>query len=318
MLHPQSKSGTPTTRPGEAPASPARAGQVPSGERPLARLCILSVPVRVAADGGLEAEANAAEWRRLAGLGFGVALGLDPAERAELGWNRLRELARRAGGLGLAQGFVAGVSNEPAGSAATIGDQLDAVVQQASEVEEAGGIPLILPLAALSRRRCKESEYVELYRALLARLGGPVLLDWTGPKLRPELLDYFPGQSFERVLALEPAKVRGARFALLDTVRESRLRRELLARDQLLLTADVGHLGALLRGANPGIASDSVQAPVRSTELAGRVIALGDFSHALLGGLAPRAEVLAQALAHLAAGEGAAFLARLAALDERR
>ena len=314
MIQPQSKSGVPAARPGEAPASSTRSGQVPRGDRPLLRLCILSVPARRVAGGAVDLDACAAEATRLAGLGFGVALGLDPAERADLGWNRLHELVKRTGELGLAHGLVVGISNEPAGSAASIGDQLEAVAAQASAVEEAGGVPLVLPLPALSRRRCKEAEYVEVYRTLLARVAGPVILDWTGARVRPELLDYFPGKSFERVMALEPAKVRGARFALLDVARETRLRRELLARDQLLFTADRAHLGPLLLGSNAGIAGDRVAQPVREVELAGRAIALGDFSHAIVAGLEGRAEALAEALATLAAGDAAGTLERLAAL----
>lgn len=311
MLQPQSKSGAPAARPGETPASAVRSGQVPRGDRPLLRLCILSVSARRAPDGEIDPDANAAELRRLAGLGFGLALGLDPAERAELGWSRLLELVRRTGVLGLAQGFTVGASVEPAGGVASIGDQLEAVAQQAQAIEEAGGVPLILPLAALSRRRCKEEEYVEVYRTLLGRVGGPVLLDWTGPKLRPELLDYFPGKSFERVMALEPTKVRGARFALLDVVRETRLRRELATRDQLLFSADRKHLGSLLLGSNPGMPSERIPEPLRTIEFAGRAVALGEFSHAFVSDAAERAELLAEALARLAAGDAAGTLERL-------
>ena len=314
MLQPGSKSSVPASRPAEAAASAARAGPVPRGDRPLARLCFLSVPAP-RSEAGLDWEASAAVQRRLIGLGLGVGVGLDVAERAELGWPQLSELVRKSGTL--APGFLAGASSEQAGNAASIGDQLEAVVQQALAIEEAGGVPLILPLAALSRRRCKEGEYVEVYRTLLARLGGPVLVDWTGPRLRPELLDYFPGKSFELVMALEPAKVRGARFGLLDVVREVRVRRELLARDQLLFTADREHGAHLLLGANPGMNGGRVPAPVRHVELAGRAVALGDFSHAILPGLEGDAEALAAALGSLDAGEAEAFLERMAAVRVR-
>src|SRR5262249_55569260 len=154
----------------------------------------------------------------------------------------LRELVKAAGELGLAQGFVAGAGSDLAGSAIPIGEQIDAIAEQAAAIEEAGGVPLLLPLASLSRRRMKEEEDVEVYKTLLARINGPVLVDWVGPKVRPELLDYFPGKSFERVMALDPAKVRGARFGQLDVTREARVRRELLGREQVLFTADRAQL----------------------------------------------------------------------------
>jgi hypothetical protein len=264
--------------------------------------------------GAVDWDATAAEHRRLAALGLGVALGIEPAERAALRWEGLRELVQKSGKLGLAQGFLAGAGSDQAGTAIPIGDQIEAIAAQAGAIEEAGGVPVLLPIATLSRRRAREDEYVEVYRALLGRVGGPVIVDWVGASVRPELLDYFPGKSFERVMALDPAKVRGARFALLDVARETQVRRECLARDQMLLTADRAQLAYLLLGANPGMPLARVPQPARFTELAGRSIALGDFSHALLAGMGARAEALAAALERLEAGDLAGYLERMTAL----
>lgn len=308
-MKPQPLTGTPSARPGESAVSPVRAGQVPQADRAQPRLCILSVPLALQG-GEVDWSASRARLERIAALGFGVGLALAPAERAALGWKRLAEVLPRVGELTLPQGFLFGASGEQSGSAAPIGQQIEAVAEQAARIEEAGGLPLLLPFPALSRRRCREEEYVEVYRTLLARVGAPVLLDWTGPRVRPELLDYFPGKSFERVMALEPDKVRGARFALLDVARETRLRRELLTRDQLLLSADRAHIAYLLLGANPGTPSGTVAEPQRYTELAGHAVALGDFSHALLEpppgvALEEQAKSLAAALERLAAGDAA-------------
>lgn len=314
MVQPRPLTGSSSVRPGEAVASPSRTGQVPRGERQILRLCILSVSAVRAPGDEIDWEPTAAEQRRLAALGFGIALGLERSERSVLGWERLRELAKRTGALGLAQGFVAGAGCEQAGNAPSIGDQIEGIVQQAGAIEEAGGVPVLLPLASLSRRRAREDEYVEVYRALLARIGGPVLLDWTGPRERPELLDYFPGKSFERVMALDPAKVRGARFALADVAREVRVRRELLTRDQLLFSADRAHSQPLLLGANPGMVAETIPEPLRFTEFAGRAVALGEFSHVLLSGVVGHAEALSAALERLAAGDLAGYLERMPTL----
>jgi hypothetical protein len=96
--------------------------------------------------------------------------------------------------------------------------------------------------------------------------------------------------------------------------REARVRRELLSRDQLLFTADRVQLASLLLGANPGMPLAKVPEPARFTELAGRSIALGDFSHALLTGMTANAEVLAAALERLEAGDLAGYLERTTAL----
>jgi len=291
--------------PSAAAPNPVRPGQVPRAERARARLCFFSL------SSALDGDPTQA-WRRLESLGLGVAVALDPHERAALGWGGVAELVRRAGALALPHGFVAGISTEQLTVAGTILEQLEALAQQAAAIEEAGGLPLVLPLAALSRRRASETEYVDVYRTLLARLNGPVLLDWTGPRERPELQDYFPGKSFERVLALDPAKVRGARLALADVARETRLRRELGQRDQLVFSADREHLGRLLLGLNPGPAAPKMPAIERHTELAGQRVALGDFSHALLGGSLAEAEALAAALERIEAGDAAGALAALA------
>ena len=285
----------------------ARPGQVPHGLPPAARLAFLELR---AAD---TPEALAAQARELAQLGFGAALGLDPATRAAAGWSGLLAATRTLGALGLGTGFVVGASSDHLEGALRLSEVLEGIVTQARAIEEAGGVPLLLPIPLLSRRRAKESEYVECYQALLARLGGPVLIDWTSAATRPELYDYFPGKSFERVLALEPTKVRGARFGLFDVAREARLRRELLMRDQLLFTADRRNLAVLLRGGNPATREPVPTPIVRTTELAGRPVALGDFSHALLA-LDGRAATLAAALERLAADDLAGYAQRTSEL----
>jgi hypothetical protein len=305
MQQPHVLTGGTPTRASEAAAPVARPGQVPSGERVRARLCFFSAPSG-------DVESATALWQRLGALGLGSAIALDVAERQRLGWPGIAALVARAGTLALPRGFVAGASSEPLNGASGVLEQITAVVEQVAAIEEAGGVPVLLPLAALSRRRAREDEYVEAYRTLLARIGGPVLIDWTGPSLRPELLDYFPGKSFERVMALEPLKVRGARLALGDVARETRLRRELATREQLLFTADRAHLGHLLLGLNPGPAEPRIPAIARHVELAGQRVALGDFSHAIVSGAEAGAALLGAALERLDAGDAAGLLERLA------
>lgn len=288
-------------------AAPARSGQVPSGTAPAARLAYLAVPDLASPEAVISAA------KRLSALGFGIARGTESAERRSRSSAEHLALVRALGALALPTGFVAGAGDESADGAPTLADELAAVVREAQAIEEAGGVPLILPLVVLSRRRAKESEYVEAYRALFARLGGPLLVDWTSAKLRPELYDYFPGASFERVLALEPTKVRGARVALLDVAREAKLRRALAARDQLLFTSDRAHLAPLLLGGNPAAPASAFVPVQKHVELAGRSVALGDFSHALLA-FPEREEALARALERLAVGDLAGWKAAAAEL----
>jgi hypothetical protein len=298
-----SPSGAPAARASDGAASRPRPGQVPRGDRAVLRLCFLSVPgPEELVPGGL---------RRLADLGLGAALALERSERERLGREGIAGLLRQAGAAALPLGFVAGAGVDELPGAASIGEQIEWIAAEAARIEEAGGIPVVLPIAALARRRAREEEYVECYRALVARLAGPVLVDWTGPAERPELQGYFPGQSFERVMALDPARVRGARFGLRDVAREARLRRALLAAGQLLFTSDRANLASLLLGANPGFETRAARIE-RTIDLGGRMVALGDFSHAILTGSSIRPEALAAALERLAADDVAGTLERLA------
>ena len=190
----------------------------------------------------------------------------------------------------------------------------DAVAFQAGVIRDSGGIAVLLPMPWLSLNDASEEDYVATYAAILERVEGPVFVHWLGEMFLPELAGYFPGESFRRVMELDPAKVRGAKLSLLDAELEVTLRRELLTRDQLLLTGDDFHFARLILGGDAD--GDAVPPVDRWTELAGRRVALGDFSHALLGILDGIAAPAAEALAHLEAGDAAAYLARMLPCEE--
>ena len=125
------------------------------------------------------------------------------------------------------------------------------------------------------------------------QLEGPVFVHWLGEMFLPALAGYFPGDSFRRILAAHPGVLRGAKLSLLDDALERELRADLATRDQVMLTGDDFHFGALMDG----------PPAERSTTLAGRDVGLGDFSHGLLGIFDGVAEPAALALRFLAHGE---------------
>ena len=152
---------------------------------------------------------------------------------------------------------------------------VDGVVHQARFIQGCGGVPILLPLAWLTRERAEEQHYVEVYRAIVEQLDGPLLVHWLGPMFAAELEGYFPGASFSTVMALDPEKVRGAKLSLLDADLELRVRRELGERDQVVLTGDDLNFVDLIEG-EPGETRDGL-------EFDGGALPLGEFSHALLG-----------------------------------
>jgi hypothetical protein len=214
---------------------------------------------------------------RFAALGFGIGEAMDTAQRFSIGWPVARRLIEECGRLRPAHGFIAGAAADQLARVERRSQLVDAVVEQARLIQSCGGWPILLPQIWLVESQASEDEYVAFYRDVIAALDGPLFVHWLGAMFHPGLRGYFPGRSFERVMALDAAKVRGAKLSLFDREFELRVRRELLERDQIVLTGDDLDFADLIVG------DAERQAPARWTEIGGRRVALGDFSHALLG-----------------------------------
>jgi hypothetical protein len=243
--------------------------------------------------GWIDWDATMALRVELDSLGFGIAEAMDTAQRFDIGWETAAELIRRTGELGLVHDFAAGAGIDHLGPAPGEEALIEGVAHQAQLIQEAGGIPVLLPLLPLARAKASEEDYVRVYGAILERCEGPLFVHWLGEMFLPDLAGYFPGESFERVMELDPSKVRGAKLSLLDADLERRLRAGLLERDQLMLTGDDFHFGDLMWG----------DAPQRTTRVGVRDVPLGDFSHGLLGIFDVIAEPASLALEFLARGD---------------
>lgn len=252
-------------------------------------------------------DATLALRRRLDRLGFGIAEAMDTAQRFAIGWPVARRLIEETGRLGPRLPFIAGAGSDQAPRLTSRVQLVDAVLEQIRLIQGAGGIPIVLPMAWLPRHGASAAEYQDTYGAILRGSQGPLLLHWLGEMFAPELRGYFPGDSFARILALDPERWRGAKLSLLDSALELRLRRELCARGQILFTGDDLHFASLLLG--EGAAS-------AQTRLGSLPVPLGDFSHALLGVLDAIAEPAARALACLAQGDTAGYSSLMAPCEE--
>ncbi len=287
------------------------------GAAPLPRLCYAALHV-VVRDGysqtghSIERPGPAQEiehwidWKATAGLrrhvdslGFGVAEAMDTAQRFEIGWPSARRLIELSAGLGLRNGFLAGAGSDQAAAAGSDAELIDAVVEQAEFIDRAGGVPVLLPMPRLTATGASERRYVDVYSAIVDQLDGPLFLHWLGEMFQPAMRGYFPGNSLERILARHPDKVRGVKLSLLDEEFEVRLRRRIAARGQIVLTGDDHHFARLLEGQPPAGGSS----PRGTFELRGRRVAMGDFSHALLGAFDAVAAPAASALRALGAGD---------------
>jgi hypothetical protein len=239
-------------------------------------------------------EATTAFRRRLARHGFGIAEAMDTAQRFALGWPAARELIERCGRLNLPLGFVAGAGTDHMAQIRGKSDLVDGVVLQCNVIRNAGGIPIILPMPWLSLNRCAPAEYLDVYGAIIRASAGPSLIHWLGPMFLPALEGYFPGDTFEQIMRINPEKVRGAKLSLLDADLEIRLRRSMRERGQIMLTGNDLHFARLIAG--------DAAPPTCSVMIGKRAAALGNFSHALLGIFDAIAAPAGLALRCLAAG----------------
>lgn len=245
--------------------------------------------------------------RVLDGYGMGIAEAMDTAQRFFIGWPVAQRLIAECGAMQLHNGFCAGAGTDQLAAVRGKADLVDAVVEQCAFIAGHGGIPVILPMPWLTASGTCEQDYVDVYAAIVKQVQGPVFVHWLGEMFLPALAGYFPGDSFHKVMALDPSVVRGCKLSLLDDQFEVRVRRELLPREQLVLTGDDFHFGAMLRG--------DAAPPTRSTLVGERRVALGDFSHALLGILDAIAQPTQAALAALEDGDVAEFDHRMAACE---
>ncbi len=246
-------------------------------------------------------QATFALRKRLDGFGFGIAEAMDTAQRFQIGWHNAQRLIEGTGAMGLANGFIAGAGVDHLDSISDEDALVKGVCFQVRAIQAAGGMAILLPLLWLPQSGAKEADYVRVYGRVIEACDGPLFVHWLGEMFLPALAGYFPGESFSKIMALDPSKVRGAKLSLLDSGLERRLRAELMERDQIMLTGDDFHFGDLMAG---GPAE-------REVDLAGRKVGLGDFSHGLLGifdGIARPANLALRYLAHGKIGEYTALM----------
>lgn len=288
---------------------------------PLPRLCYAAahvvmqpeystVPHSVTAPGTPETIASHVDWdatmtvrTRIGATGMGIAEAMDTAQRFELGWEAARELIERTGGLDLPGGFCAGASTDHLSIADTTTRIVDGVVEQVDVIRKAGGVPVILPIPRLCELGLDEDGFVAVYGDIARAAGeGSLIVHWLGPMFLASLEGYFPGESFLRIMRNDPDRYRAAKLSMLDHELEVRLRRDLLQRDQLMLTGDDFHFGRLIAGEVEGVMPEG-----RLVGFDGRLVPIGDFSHALLGIFDAIATPAALALRRLADGDRAGY-----------
>jgi len=204
----------------------------------------------------LDWDATLAFRHHLWSWGLGVAdamdtaqrnMGLDPAATRELITRSARE-AQSVGGR-----IVVGVNTDDLpDETATEPEIVDAYVRQLHHAEDAGAGVVLMASRHLARLADGDpATYRRVYRAVIARAGGPVVLHWLGEAFDPALAGYFGGlQGPDTVLDImgdAGSKVAGIKMSLLDARAEVSLRSQLPAGVRMF-TGDDFHYVDLIAG----------------------------------------------------------------------
>jgi hypothetical protein len=170
--------------------------------------------------------------------GLGVADAMDTAQRnMGLDWRATRELIQRTAFEARSVGgrVVVGVNTDHLDAEVVSLDQVvDAYSEQLDVAEDAGAGVVLMASRHLARAADGPADYERVYRAVLDRASGPVVLHWLGPAFDEVLTGYFGGDAdtvaadtVVRIIEEGGASVSGIKMSLLDEAAERRLRARL-------------------------------------------------------------------------------------------
>jgi hypothetical protein len=234
--------------------------------------------------------------RHLWGLGFRIAEAMDTSQRGMgLDWVAARELIRlslaEARGLEGADLACGAGTDQLRPEGATLDQVVAAYEEQFAFIEAQGGRAIMMASRALAAAARGPEDYERVYDRILSQASGKVILHWLGDMFDPALKGYWGHDDFEgalatvrRIIERNRSRVEGIKMSLLDAGKEVRLR-ESLPDGVLVFTGDDFNYPALIAG-------DGKR-----------------HSHALLGIFDAIAPVASIALARLAEGDRAGFVA---------
>ena len=168
--------------------------------------------------------------------GFAIAEAMDTAQRFFIGWTTAKKLIEETSQIPSDIKFIAGASYDNSSSSKDLDSICDAVIYQANYIKTCGGIPILLPIPFLSNNNYSSDNYVKTYKSLINRIDSQLYIHWLGEMFLPELKGYFPGNSFEKIMAIDREKVLGVKLSLLNSSKEISLRNKLSQFNQVVLS----------------------------------------------------------------------------------
>ncbi|MBT0567076.1 dihydrodipicolinate synthase family protein [Williamsia sp. CHRR-6] len=240
----------------------------------------------------LDWDATLAFRRHLFSHGMGVAEAMDTAQRnMGLDWACAAELISQTAQLAQEHEarVVAGAGTDHAPEARTLRDVTAAYVEQVQTVQATGAAVVVMASRQLAATATCATDYVQVYRDVLATADRPVILHWLGTVFDPQLHGYWGSddvdvatQTFLGLCHDHADRIDGVKVSLLDADHEIRVRAA-LPDSVRLYTGDDFHYPELIRGDGTHV------------------------SHALLGAFAAVAPAASAALDALAAGDVAGY-----------
>ena len=164
--------------------------------------------------------------------GLGVADAMDTAQRnMGLDWAACTELIRRSATEAASVGgaLVVGVNTDHvAEESISLDEVVSAYLEQLDVVEDAGAGVVLMASRHLARAATSAADYERVYREVLSRAGGPVILHWLGEAFDANLAGYFhDADTVVRIIEDNREKVAGIKMSLLDADAEIALRARL-------------------------------------------------------------------------------------------
>jgi Protein of unknown function (DUF993). len=258
-------------------------------------------------------DATLAFRRHVWSWGLGVADAMDTAQRnMGLDAAATRELISRSAAEARDTGgaVVVGVNTDHVDDETLSLQQIiDAYVSQLQFTEDAGAGTVLMASRHLARAATSTADYEHVYREVLSRANGPVILHWLGTAFDPQLAGYFGADqgaatdTLVRIIEDNADRVAGVKMSLLDADAEIAVRAR-LPKTATMYTGDDFNYVRLIEG-DPSagrVASERSEHAYRDQEHAYRdqaADAPGIYSNALLGAfaaIAPNASAAIQAL----------------------
>lgn len=225
--------------------------------------------------------------------GLGVADAMDTAQRnMGLDAAATRELIRRSTieSRSVGGALLVGVNTDHVDDEViSLDDVIAAYLHQLHFAEDQGAGVVLMASRHLARAATSAADYHRVYREVLSRAGGPVVLHWLGGAFDPLLAGYFGSSDWAeasatvlRIVEGNADKVSGIKMSLLDASAEISVRSRLPATATMYTGDDFNYVG-LIEGTG------------------------GAYSNALLGAFAAIGPTASAAIQALDRGDGESY-----------